>query len=89
MCVCGSIDTPWLVSCRQHWLRPLREFMGEVDEVMATTSRPFDVIEGESLCHALIRFKSGKIASYQAKPPPHPRPQGSLLMPMPTGAGQL
>ena len=45
----------------QHWLRPLREFMGEVDEVMAVTQRPFEVIEGESLCHALLRFESGKV----------------------------
>lgn len=50
----------------QHWLRPLREFMGEVTEVMAVTQRPFQVIEGESLCHALLRFESGKIGSYQA-----------------------
>jgi predicted dehydrogenase len=50
----------------QHWLRPLREFMGEVAEVMAVTQRPFKVIEGESLCHALLRFESGKIASFQA-----------------------
>ena len=50
----------------QHWLRPLREFMGEVEEVMAVTQRPFDVIEGESLCHALLRFESGKIGSYEA-----------------------
>ena len=50
----------------QHWLRPLREFMGEVEAVVAVTQRPFDVIEGESLCHALLRFESGKVASYQA-----------------------
>ena len=58
------------VFCRrdggQHWLRPLREFMGEVVEVMAVTARPFEVIEGESLCHSLLRFESGKVASFQA-----------------------
>eukprot|EP01050_Picozoa_sp_SAG11_P000985 SAG11_NODE_39_length_21630_cov_11.188658_4_plen_154_part_00 len=40
--------------------------MGEVAEVMAVTARPFEVIEGESLCHALLRFESGKVASFQA-----------------------
>jgi predicted dehydrogenase len=42
------------------------EFMGEIDEVMAVTQRPFEVIEGESLCHAILRFESGLVGSYQA-----------------------
>lgn len=49
-----------------HRIRPLRMWLGEVDEVIAMLGHPFEPMEGESLAHALLRFKSGKIASYGA-----------------------
>ena len=49
-----------------HWIRPLRMWLGEVDEVVATTGRVVPVMQGESLAHALLRFRSGVVASFQA-----------------------
>jgi len=49
-----------------HWLRPLRIWLGEVDEVVAALDRPDPRMEGESLCRALLRFASGTIASFDA-----------------------
>ena len=49
-----------------HWIRPLRMWLGEVEEVVATTSRLLTVMQGESLAHALLRFRSGVVASFQA-----------------------
>lgn len=45
-----------------HWIRPLRMWMGEVDEVVGVTERPIAEMEGESFARALIRFESGKVA---------------------------
>eukprot|EP00729_Bicosta_minor_P020755 gene20755-32326_t len=51
----------------QHWIRPLREFFGEeVKSVVAVTGRPLQVLEGESMSHAILEFHSGKHASFQA-----------------------
>ncbi len=47
-----------------HWLRPLRLWLGEVDEVVAVTGRPFAEMEGESLARALLRFQSGVVATF-------------------------
>ena len=47
-----------------HWLRPLRMWLGEVDEVIATTSRPVADMEGESQAHAILRFAGGQTASF-------------------------
>ena len=47
-----------------HWLRPLRMWLGELDEVLAVTARPYPAMEGESLCRALCRFDSGVVASF-------------------------
>lgn len=49
-----------------HWLRPLRMWMGEVHSVVAATHYPRKEMEGESLCHAVLRFQSGKLAYYGA-----------------------
>ncbi len=49
-----------------HWLRPLRMWMGEIDEVVAALDYPLGRMEGESLARALIRFQSGKIAAFDA-----------------------
>lgn len=49
-----------------HWLRPLRVWLGEVDEVVAVTGRPLAEMEGESLARALLRFQSGVVASFDA-----------------------
>ena len=49
-----------------HWIRPLRMWLGEVDEVIAATSRHVPDMEGESLAHAMFRFTSGKVATFDA-----------------------
>lgn len=49
-----------------HWLRPLRMWLGEVDEVVAVTGRPLAAMEGESLTQALLRFQSGVVAGFDA-----------------------
>jgi predicted dehydrogenase len=47
-----------------HFMRPLRMWLGEVDEVVAAMERPFAAMEGESLARALFRFRSGVVASF-------------------------
>jgi UDP-N-acetyl-2-amino-2-deoxyglucuronate dehydrogenase len=49
-----------------HWLRPLRMWMGEVDEVIAALGHPVAQMQGESLARALLRFESGKLATFDA-----------------------
>ncbi|MEZ4709927.1 MAG: Gfo/Idh/MocA family oxidoreductase [Caldilineaceae bacterium] len=49
-----------------HWLRPLRMWMGEIEEVMGVLGRPLQKMEGESLVRSLIRFESGKVATFEA-----------------------
>lgn len=49
-----------------HWIRPLRMWLGEIDEVVAVLDYPLKEMEGKSLTHALFRFKSGKFAVYEA-----------------------
>ena len=49
-----------------HWIRPLRIMLGEIEEVVATTSRYIDAMEGESIAHALMRFDSGVTATFDA-----------------------
>ncbi|HEY8155836.1 MAG TPA: Gfo/Idh/MocA family oxidoreductase [Myxococcota bacterium] len=49
-----------------HWLRPLHLWLGELEEVVAALGRPFVRMEGESLVRALLRFRSGRIASFDA-----------------------
>lgn len=46
-----------------HWIRPLRMWFGEVDEVVAALGHPYGRMEGESLVRALLRFQSGLVAS--------------------------
>ncbi|MCZ6782915.1 MAG: Gfo/Idh/MocA family oxidoreductase [Proteobacteria bacterium] len=47
-----------------HWLRPLRMWLGELDEVVAALGHPLDGMEGESLVRALLRFRSGVVAVF-------------------------
>lgn len=49
-----------------HWIRPLRMWMGEIDEVIGALDRPLQQMEGESLVRSIFRFQSGKIASFDA-----------------------
>jgi UDP-N-acetyl-2-amino-2-deoxyglucuronate dehydrogenase len=49
-----------------HWIRPLRMWMGELDEVVGTIGHPLAQMEGESLTRALFRFASGKTAVFDA-----------------------
>jgi UDP-N-acetyl-2-amino-2-deoxyglucuronate dehydrogenase len=70
-------DSPWrfsraaagggvVIDTGSHWLRPLRVWLGEVDEVVAALGHPHPDMEGESLCRALLRFESGPIAAFDA-----------------------
>jgi predicted dehydrogenase len=70
-------DRPWrfdrvsagggvVIDTGSHWLRPLRMWLGEADEVVAALARPDARMDGESLCRALLRFRSGTIASFDA-----------------------
>ena len=47
-----------------HWLRPLRMWLGEIDEVVAVVGHPLAEMEGESLSRALLRFNSGAVAAF-------------------------
>lgn len=49
-----------------HWIRPLRMWFGEIDEVVAVTGRPLAAMEGESLARSLIRFQSGMVVTFDA-----------------------
>lgn len=49
-----------------HWIRPLRMWLGEIDEVVAVVGHPLAEMEGESLAHALFRFQSGVVATFDA-----------------------
>lgn len=49
-----------------HWIRPLRMWMGEIKEVMGVLGRPLAEMEGESMVRSLIRFESGKVATFEA-----------------------
>jgi UDP-N-acetyl-2-amino-2-deoxyglucuronate dehydrogenase len=55
-----------VIDTGSHWLRPLRMWLGEVDEVVAALGHPNAEMEGESLCRALLRFDSGAIAAFDA-----------------------
>jgi UDP-N-acetyl-2-amino-2-deoxyglucuronate dehydrogenase len=60
----------------QHWIRPLRMWLGEIDEVVAYLGYPLKEMEGESLAYAIIRFKSGKNAIFEAIRAGHARVPG-------------
>ena len=49
-----------------HWIRPLRMWMGELQEVIGVLGHPLQQMEGESLTRALFRFESGKTAIFDA-----------------------
>jgi len=49
-----------------HWIRPLRIWLGEIDEVVAALGHPFGPMEGESLVRSLFRFRTGVVASFDA-----------------------
>jgi len=60
------------IDAGSHWLRPLRMWLGELVEVVAATGRPYEAMEGESMCRALCRFDSGVVASFDAVLSPGP-----------------
>lgn len=47
-----------------HYIRPLRLWLGEVEEVVAALGHPLPEMEGESLARALFRFRSGVVAGF-------------------------
>ena len=53
-----SIDTG------SHYIRPLRMWLGEIDEVVAAMEHPYEPMQGESLARALFRFVSGQVVSF-------------------------
>ena len=53
-----SIDTG------SHYLRPLRMWFGEIDEVVSAMAHPYAAMQGESLVRSLLRFRSGQVASF-------------------------
>ena len=70
-------ETPWryqksrtgggiTIDGGSHWIRPLRMWMGEIDEVVGIIGHPLKQMEGESLTRALLRFESGKTAVFDA-----------------------
>jgi predicted dehydrogenase len=64
-----------------HWIRPLRMWLGEVEAVVGATARPWRAMQGESLVRALLRFRSGVVASLDGllkSPPFVPEPMFRL-----------
>jgi predicted dehydrogenase len=53
-----SIDTG------SHYIRPLRMWFGEIEEVVAAMEHPLPEMQGESLARALFRFRSGMVATF-------------------------
>jgi UDP-N-acetyl-2-amino-2-deoxyglucuronate dehydrogenase len=49
-----------------HWIRPLRMWLGEVEETVAATERVVPAMQGESLAYAILRFRTGLLASFEA-----------------------
>ncbi len=49
-----------------HWIRPLRMMLGEVEAVVAVSGRHVERMEGESWLQALLRFRSGVSATFEA-----------------------
>ena len=47
-----------------HYLRPLRMWLGEIEEVVSVMSHPYAEMQGESLVRSLLRFRSGQLASF-------------------------
>ena len=49
-----------------HWLRPLRMLGGRISSVVSSVARPFEHVEGESLLHALVKFRDSQVrAAYK------------------------
>jgi len=68
-------DAPWrfdkaaagggvCIDTGSHYIRPLRMWLGEIDSVVAAMEHPVAKMEGESLARALLRFRSGRVASF-------------------------
>ena len=55
-----------------HWIRPLRMMLGEIDEAVAATGCHIPGMEGESWVRALLRFRTGVAASFDALLSPAP-----------------
>lgn len=49
-----------------HWIRPLRMLLGEIEAVVAVTGHHIDRMEGESWFQALLRFRDGPTATFEA-----------------------
>jgi UDP-N-acetyl-2-amino-2-deoxyglucuronate dehydrogenase len=60
------------IDAGSHWIRPLRMWLGEIEETVAALGHPFPGMEGESLCRALCRFSGGTIAVFDALLAPGP-----------------
>lgn len=49
-----------------HWIRPLRMWLGEIDRVVAVAGRPWKSVEAETMVRAILCFKSGIHAGFDA-----------------------
>ncbi len=49
-----------------HWIRPLRMWFGEIDQVIAVIGHPLAEMEGETLARSLLRFESGTVVAFDA-----------------------
>lgn len=49
-----------------HWIRPLRMLLGEIDQVVAVTGHHVERMEGESWLQAILRFRDGPTATFEA-----------------------
>ena len=54
------------IDAGSHFLRPLRMWLGEIQAVVAVTTKQDPAMEVESLCRALCRFEGGIVASFDA-----------------------
>ena len=70
-------DNPWrydkqrvgggvVIDGGSHWIRPLRMWLGEIDQVIAVLDYPVKHVQGETLARALLRFESGIVAGFDA-----------------------
>ncbi len=60
----GRVGGGNVIDGGSHWIRPLRMWLGEIDQVVAVLGHPLKQMEGESLAHSIFRFRSGTVATF-------------------------
>eukprot|EP00494_Astrolonche_serrata_P010593 UN10661 len=46
-----------------HWIRPLRNLIGEIESVCSIQKSYLSDMEGESLSHSLLKFENGHVGT--------------------------